>query len=100
MALNERFRCYRYRPGHFFAPHYDGAFVRSAEEVSRITVLVYLGECGGGETRLCDYELSVSPARGRALLFQHDMLHEGCPVTAGTKYVARTDVMYRRVAGI
>ena len=99
VGMNERFRCYRYQPGHFFAPHHDGAFVRHADERSRVTVLVYLGTCQGGETLLCDYDLAIAPARGRALLFQHEMLHEGRPVTGGTKYVARTDVMYRRVAG-
>lgn len=32
-----------------------------------------------------------------ALLFNHDTLHEGKPVTTGTKYIIRTEVMYRRV---
>jgi hypothetical protein len=29
-----------------------------------------------------------------ALLFQHEVLHEGCAVESGVKYVLRTDVMY------
>ena len=99
VGMNERFRCYRYRPGHFFAPHLDGAFVRNREERSKVTVLVYLNTCQGGATRLCDYDVAITPTPGRALLFQHAVLHEGCPVTSGTKYVARTDVMYRRLSG-
>jgi len=29
VGANEMFRCYRYKPGMRFAPHTDGAFVRS-----------------------------------------------------------------------
>ena len=32
-----------------------------------------------------------------ALIFNHDTLHEGKPVTMGTKYIIRTEIMYRRV---
>jgi hypothetical protein len=100
-GMNERFRCYRYHAGQYFAPHFDGAFVRGDDERSELTVLVYLnGGFAGGETVLCDFEVSVVPDRGRALLFQHAILHEGRAVTSGVKYVLRTDVMYRRrVAG-
>lgn len=37
----------------------------------------------------------IAPRRGRALLFQHMVLHEGRTVTAGTKYVLRSDIFYR-----
>ena len=40
---------------------------------------------------------SVSPRAGTALIFNHDTLHEGQPVTDGTKYIIRTEIMYRRV---
>lgn len=96
VGMNERFRCYRYHPGQRFAPHFDGAFVRHARERSEVTVLVYLnGGCRGGETALCDYDLAIVPARGRALCFRHAILHEGREVESGVKYVLRTDVMYR-----
>ena len=59
--------------------------------------MVYLNEgFAGGETRFHDYEVDVVPRTGMALLFQHRVLHEGCVVTTGTKYVLRSDVMYRR----
>jgi len=58
-------------------------------------VLFYLNEgFSGGETRLIDYEVTIAPRRGSVLLFEHAMLHEGCPVTAGTKYVLRSDAKY------
>src|SRR6188472_3110352 len=40
VGMNERFRCYRYLPGQYFAPHFDGAFVRHADCRSEVTVLV------------------------------------------------------------
>lgn len=39
----------------------------------------------------------VRPKEGTALVFNHDTLHEGLPVTDGVKYIIRTEVMYRRV---
>ena len=40
---------------------------------------------------------SVPPRAGTALIFNHDTLHEGQAVTAGTKYIIRTEIMFRRV---
>jgi prolyl 4-hydroxylase len=96
-GANERVRCYRYQPGQRFAPHYDGSFARSRSERSLLTLLVYLNEgFEGGETALLDLDETVTPRTGRALLFQHPILHEGCAVTRGVKYAARSDIMYRR----
>jgi hypothetical protein len=104
-GLNERFRFYRYDPGQTFRPHYDGCFARNDEQ-SQLTFMVYLnGGCEGGETIIYiqddgltlpdGTELRVRPEPGKALVFEHALLHEGAPVTAGRKYVLRTDVMYR-----
>ena len=43
-GFNERLRYYRYDPGEFFAPHRDGAFMRSRDEQSFFTLLFYLNE--------------------------------------------------------
>lgn len=95
VGVNERFRCYRYEPGQRFAPHYDGAFQRTPSERSELTFMVYLNDdFTGGKTTFHDFDVSVTPRAGRALLFQHCTLHEGCTVTSGVKYVLRSDVMY------
>ena len=39
----------------------------------------------------------MTPREGTALIFNHDTLHEGLPVTAGVKYILRTDIMFHRV---
>jgi hypothetical protein len=98
LELSQEVCCYRYQPGQRFAPHYDGAFFRSDDEVSHLTLLVYLNEDFiGGETRFYVPEALIKPRTGMALFFQHRLLHEGCEVRSGTKYVARSDVMYHRV---
>lgn len=97
-GANERFRCYRYKPGMRFAPHSDGSFVRNENEMSFYTFLVYLNEGfeGGETTFFTQPEVVVKPVAGDGVLFQHPLVHEGSLVTSGTKYVARTDIMYRR----
>jgi len=97
-GLNERFRFYRYRDGQSFKPHVDGAFKRNDDEVSLITALIYLSEdFEGGSTYLIGVNENVVPKKGMLLLFDHKILHAGLLVTSGTKYVLRTDVMYRKI---
>src|SRR5690606_5025335 len=60
---------------------------------------IYLNDdFAGGETRFIqgDSHVDVKPKRGSALLFNHDTLHEGKEVLSGTKYLLRTEVMFRR----
>jgi len=96
-GVNERLRCYEYQAGQYFAPHQDGAFVRNERERSLYTFMVYLnGEFEGGQTVfLVEPQKAIEPKTGLALLFQHPIIHEGREVKFGTKYVVRTDLMYR-----
>lgn len=96
-GVNERFRCYRYKPGMRFAPHSDSAFIRSDSEQSWYTFIVYLNHNfeGGNTTFIVEPEVSIRPATGKALFFQHALIHEGSVVTSGIKYAVRTDLMYR-----
>ncbi len=83
-------------------PHRDGHYVRSPEEISLLTFMVYLNDgYEGGYTRF-DLPNSadavvIEPKAGSALVFAHPYLHEGQTVQSGVKYVLRTDVMYRTV---
>ena len=78
------------------ALHCDGVFVRSREEQSLFTAMVYLNDGFEGGTTDFDRGPQIIPRRGMALLFEHTQLHQGAAVTRGRKYVLRTDVMYRR----
>ncbi|OWQ44143.1 hypothetical protein CDL60_27100 [Roseateles noduli] len=92
VGLPRDLRFYRYSPGQRFRMHKDGPW-REDGRVSRLTFLVYLNDgFEGGDTGF--REFAVTPETGSALLFIHDTWHEGAPVTAGTKYVLRSDVMY------
>ena len=95
IGLNERFRFYKYFPGQQFRPHQDGSYIRSIMEWSSYTFMIYLNEeMEGGATKFI--KCNVKPETGKALIFKHELLHEGRPVLDGIKYVLRTDVMYRR----
>lgn len=94
-GLNERFRYYRYREGARFAWHRDGPYEQAPEQRSKMTFMVYLNDdFVGGETDFGDF--LVTPNAGDALCFLHSLMHEGCEIRRGTKYVLRTDVMYVR----
>jgi predicted 2-oxoglutarate/Fe(II)-dependent dioxygenase YbiX len=94
-GLNERFRFYRYTQGQYFKWHSDGPFVRSDEEVSIFTAMVYLNDDFEGGTTDFQFGPSIVPQRGMLLLFEHSLVHQGAPVRQGCKYVMRTDVMFR-----
>lgn len=93
-GLNERFRFYRYEGGQYFKWHKDGSYVRSAEEESQLTFIMYLNDdYKGGET---EFEwLKVVPEAGMVLVFPHRIRHQGSEVTSGVKYAIRSDVMYK-----
>ena len=99
-GANERIRCYRYKAGMRFAPHADGAFHRSENDQSWYTLIVYLNDGfeGCSTTFIVEPEVCIEPKRGKALLFQHPIIHEGSEVLSGVKYVLRSDIMYRDAA--
>lgn len=97
-GLNERFRFYRYKDGQQFKPHIDGPYRKSETEKSKITLLLYLNEdFVGGNTTLVLEGQEIEPKEGMLFLFEHKIMHCGRPVTEGTKYVLRTDVMYKLI---
>lgn len=108
IGLNERLRLYRYDAGQLFNWHRDGHFERRTGERSQFTFMVYLNDdFEGGATSFRDDDgfagdsaLRVTPVKGMALLFHHPIWHRGDAVTAGRKYVLRTDVMYVRGAKV
>lgn len=104
VGLNPRFRACRYRGGQAFAIHRDGPWVPDGRRRSLLTVMLYLADPAsyqGGETcfwsdpRRSTAEGGFRPPAGQALVFGHARWHEGRPVTAGTKWVLRTDVLYQ-----
>jgi prolyl 4-hydroxylase len=93
IGLNERFRFYRYGPQQQFRGHIDAPFRRPTGEMSALTFMIYLNDTfEGGETSFPD--TVIKPQRGLALIFRHEIFHEGREVLNGRKYVLRSDVMF------
>ncbi|KAF8921427.1 hypothetical protein CPB85DRAFT_1372520 [Mucidula mucida] len=112
VALNPNIRFYKYVTDQHFGPHYDDYVLdEQSGQMSEWTLLIYLTgqEDGveGGETifykdEKCHLsETIVAPlTRGAALLHRHGpdcMLHEGSKVLTGTKYVLRSDLMFKDI---
>jgi hypothetical protein len=90
-------RIYRYEPGQHFGLHHDQSYEGPDGARSLLTLMVYLNEgFDGGETDFPEQHQRIAPRIGTALWFQHMLLHAGRRVAAGTKYVLRSDVLYRR----
>ncbi|MDH7444316.1 2OG-Fe(II) oxygenase [Aquimarina sp. 2201CG14-23] len=94
-GLNEMFRIYKYEEGQRFKMHRDGSYKRNEKECSFFSFLIYLNDdFEGGETYF-EEGVTIMPKLGEALLFHHPLRHEGKPIVSGTKYVLRTDIMYK-----
>ncbi|CAK0906831.1 unnamed protein product, partial [Prorocentrum cordatum] len=110
-GFNARWRLYKYGPLDRFKPHIDGSWPgsgldasgklvrdRYGDRWSQLTIVFYLNDdFEGGETR---FFYPTGATRGGAVCFYHgehpqSPLHEGGLVTAGTKYIIRSDVLYK-----
>merc|ERR1711920_805446 len=121
-GLNARWRLYKYNPSDIFKPHTDGSWPgsgvdgqrvirdRYGDRWSQLTFVLYLNDdFAGGPTRFFfpvsnsrqEHRIAqMKAARGGAICFYHgehplSPLHEGGLVTAGTKYIIRSDVLYK-----
>jgi hypothetical protein len=88
------------------------------EQMSYMTLLIYLNDdFEGGETGFwtqhdvqgkkehCRFlrgvedkphQVVIEPVKGRGLISDQNLLHEGMPPTSGIKYVLRTDIIHER----
>merc|ERR1712066_1141101 len=116
--VHEEWRISRYQPGQFFRAHYDESYTRgfgrSAHggerlisnlqgehgETSSHTLLLILSDgFSKGATRFWptgeyDQAVDVTAPRGSMLVFEQlTLLHEGCALEAGEKFVAQGALM-------
>lgn len=97
VGLNEMWRYYRYVPGERFKLHRDGSHVRNEYERSLLTLLIYLNDDFEGGATGFERKFDIQPLKGRAVIFEHRIKHEGKPLQSGTKYVLRTDIMFKGI---
>ena len=112
-GINERLRLCRYLPGQQFHLHQDGVHHRGADCRSMLTFMIYLtdgDDFEGGDTSFyaagpsagedeSNPVVRIRPRVGSLILFDHGIWHAGDEVTAGMKYVLRSDLLFRRNAG-
>ncbi|KAJ7637305.1 hypothetical protein DFH06DRAFT_653793 [Mycena polygramma] len=119
VRLNERLRFLKYAKGGFFKPHPDGTYYNEeTKQRTFYTLQLYLPSDAsgseesfrpalGGATRFWDpatygtgesaVYADVEALPGRALVFQHDLLHSGEEVVEGIKCTMRSDILYEKV---
>jgi prolyl 4-hydroxylase len=96
VGANPRLRLYRYERGERHGVHWDSVVELEDGVRSLLTLVFYLNDgFEGGATDFPELDVTIEPREGRALLFQHRILHEATAVRAGTKLVLRTDVLYK-----
>jgi len=105
VGLNERFRFCKYIKGQHFSPHADAYFEKNSKERSFLTFMIYLSsDFEGGETCFLRSREPASPENttfclkpkiGSVLVFQHNIYHEGQMLKSGTKYIMRSDLMFK-----
>ena len=99
--INPRFRFLKYTCGDHFAKHTDEHYKNDKNEISLITVLIYLNsDYEGGNTKfLFDHknenDISIIPKIGLICLMDQNILHEVPKLVSGIKYVIRTELMYK-----
>ena len=117
VGINARFRFYRYKEGDFFKFHTDGAWPGSRvidqqlignaypDRYSEMTFLILLSEdFDGGATRfrVNHNDVDIRTPAGSVLCFPHGThplhrVHSSVPITRGTKYIIRSDVLFKQV---
>lgn len=93
--------CGIYDVGQAFGLHTDTGCYFSETEETRWTLLVYLTDAeAGGETRFYDRNMdvacTVTPRKGRAVLFDIDIMHEALPLLAGSKEWVGIEIIGKR----
>ncbi|MCJ8313232.1 MAG: 2OG-Fe(II) oxygenase [Saccharospirillaceae bacterium] len=94
IGLSPYFRYYKYSTGQKFVLHRDGSQIVNGHK-TLFTLMIYLNqEFEGGVTNFSRVGLDIKPETGKALLFDHKLLHQGCEIISGYKYVLRTDIVF------
>ena len=96
IGLNERLRYYNYEIGQLFSRHFDILYRINDDTRTFLTFICYLNDDFEGGQTIFDGCIIV-PKAGDAILFPHELKHEGAIVTKGVKTILRSDVIYQRI---
>lgn len=92
-SIGKVLECYRYEQGEYITAHHDKATELDHNIWSTHTLIIYLSDnVKGGETAFSKHNITVIPELGKAVLFEHSILHQANEVLEGIKYVLRFNV--------
>ena len=104
-GINNRVRFCRYQKNQLFSKHQDGVHYLSDNYESKYTFLLYLNHQDdfiGGDTEFYTSKYDenpykvVTPEKGKLLIFDHRIWHQGAKIILGNKYILRSDVYVSR----
>ncbi|KAE9381029.1 hypothetical protein N431DRAFT_439926 [Stipitochalara longipes BDJ] len=112
-GLNVHMRLSKYNTGGIFTPHFDYRRMANLNLQSFCSVNIYLNdvpEDHGGATRILQHDIDympgsnmalnvlgkIQPVQGTASIFRETVWHDGELLSAGVKYLLRTDLMFER----
>lgn len=73
--------------------HFDSVYIKSLNEKSLFTIIIYLSDTDGDLKIGKNY---ITPKMGRVVVFDLKYEHEALPNNNGTKYFIRSKIMYHR----
>lgn len=100
-SVNHRLRFLKYNDGDFFTRHRDGNYISENGSISQITILIYLNDdyTSAYTTFFNDPDdytgYVIKPLTGMICLMDQKVGHEVSPLLNGTKYIIRTELMYK-----
>ena len=104
-GVNNRIRLCRYQKNQSFSKHQDGVHYLNDHYESKYTFLLYLNnqddfKGGGTEFFISKNDkkphLMIKPKKGKLLIFDHRIWHQGAKVFSGNKYILRSDIYVNR----
>jgi hypothetical protein len=95
--INPHWRLIKRRKEGSLSKHFDGVYVKSVDCKSIYTVMIYL-ENSDGDIKFSDVQFT--PKKGRLIIFDQSLLHEGLPNYNHLKYYIRSEIMFSRMSPI
>ncbi|MEP5341396.1 MAG: 2OG-Fe(II) oxygenase [Algibacter sp.] len=105
IGVNNRFRFCRYQKNQLFSKHKDGVHYPNDRHESKYTFLLYLNNQDdfiGGDTEFFTSKYDekptkiIKPKRGKLVIFDHSIWHQGAEIIFGNKYILRSDIYVDR----
>lgn len=94
-TINDCFRCVKCNPGSSLNTHFDATTIKSINEQSKFTLMIYLSNNDDGSTYFDDFNLNVYPKKGRIIIFDQKLKHSG-KINSTLKYLLRSELYYER----